>query len=217
HARRRLRLRPRATAEERYRAARPGAPLFPRLRGRPGRGQVRRGTVGHDAWNCPLPDPPPHAGEVVSGNGVGVPLLPPLAGEGRDGGRLRRETVRHRAWNCPLPGPPPRAGEGAPAAASGFRAFPRLPGEAGLGPPPRPSPARGGGGTGGGVGVPLLPPLAGEGRDGAGSDAGSRGLFDLAELAVLAELFLDRRGVADHDDRQVLRVEVPARDPADLV
>src|SRR5690606_22363749 len=61
-----------------------------------------------------------------------------------------------------------------------------------------------------------FPRLRGKAGMGAGSDAGSRGLFDLAELAVLAELFLDRRGVADHDDRQVLRVEVPARDPADL-
>src|SRR5690606_40808476 len=89
------------------------------------------------------------------------------------------------------------------ATESGFRSFPRLRGKAGMGagfdaklsgtaPGTAPSPAlprtRGGGARAAESGVPPLPRLRGEAGVGGRSAAGSRGLFELVGLAVLAEL-----------------------------
>src|SRR5690606_23623957 len=123
----------------------------------------------------------------VKGDGGGVPLPPP-AGEGWDGGTLRRGTGCHRdlRQGAPTPALPRtrgreksrvvRSARPAPSPACGGRlgwgarsgAEPLAIATRGRLPPtPTPSPARGGGrGAASGAAGRLLPPPAGECRDG---------------------------------------------------
>src|SRR5690606_4239516 len=133
---------------------------------------------------CPFPRL--RGGKDAASRAAGRPLPPP-AGEGWDGGTLRRGTGCHRdpRQGAPPRPPPPRAGEGeGPRRVRPAGAAPRLGGRAGRGPrsgaepvaiatcgrlppTPAPSPARGGGrGAASGAASRLLPPPAGECRDG---------------------------------------------------
>src|SRR5690606_28803682 len=108
------------------------------------------------------------------------PRSSPACGAGRDGARSDAAPSGMTPGTAPSPAPPARGGGGHGRRSRGSAPSPAYGGRPGWGPaptrncpaprlelpPPRPSPARGGGGTGGGVGVPLLPPLTGEGRDG---------------------------------------------------
>src|SRR5690606_38320281 len=132
--------------------------------------------------------PPPRAGEGVTGvEAAGQALLlPPHAGEGRGGAVSDARTCGAAVGPCPHPGPPPLAGEGVSRAWRRLGrpcSFPRMRGKAGMGaasdartcgaavglcphPNPPPRTGEGGHGRGGGWAALLLPPHAGEGRDG---------------------------------------------------
>src|SRR5690606_23828886 len=110
-------------------------PALPRGRGR-----------GPRAWRAVCPTP-----TLPRGRGRGTTIrklrpLPPLAGEGWDGGRAAGALAASVAW-LPPPGPPPRAGEGAKGVA-GRVPHSNPPSRAGTGhhdpQAPAPSPACGG-------------------------------------------------------------------------
>src|SRR5690606_26422354 len=138
--------------------------------------------------------PPPQPSTADGGRGAtGVEaagqalLLPPHAGEGRDGGGVRRAGLRGSGRALAAPQPPPAGGGGGVTGVGAAGQALLLPPHAGEGrdgggvgredlrrsgrtlPPPQPSTADGGRGA---TGVEaagqalLLPPHAGEGRDG---------------------------------------------------
>src|SRR5690606_18948218 len=81
------------------------------------RGKVPKADGGAPkAWAvASLPVAPPQPSPAGGGGSSAVPLfLPPLAGEGAEGGWGRAEGVGGGiATGCPHPSPPPQAGEGA--------------------------------------------------------------------------------------------------------
>src|SRR5690554_515323 len=137
---------------------------FPRLRGKVGMGAAPQARLLLPSPVCPHPALPrgrgsgPRAWRAVCptptlprGRGRGTTIrklrpLPPLAGEGWDGGRAAGALAASVAW-LPPPGPPPRAGEGGKGVA-GRVPHSNPPSRAGTGhhdpQAPAPSPACGG-------------------------------------------------------------------------
>src|SRR5690606_40945495 len=112
----------------------PAPPPSPAGGGRLGWGAAPQGRKAPAPPACPHPDPPPCTGEGVmaagmrpeSGDHVGRhahpafashPPLPPLAGEGWDGGTRRRGGRRQGYPLAPTPPPPPTPRVGGPAPA----------------------------------------------------------------------------------------------------
>ena len=89
---------------------------FPRLRGKVWMGARAKRASGHATTVRPHPGPPPQAGEGADLRHAGFVLLPPLAGEGRDGG-AREARVRPCCDRPPPPRPSPAGGGGSRSAA----------------------------------------------------------------------------------------------------
>src|SRR5690554_6219194 len=109
------------------------------MRGKAGMGAVSNARIcGAAVGLCPHPNPPPRTGGGGHGRGGGwaALLLPPHAGEGRDGGGVGREGLRRSGRTLPPPQPSTAdGGRGATGveAAGPPCSFFRMRGKAGMG------------------------------------------------------------------------------------
>src|SRR5690606_14381879 len=204
----------------------PAAGRRPVAQGRPGRAGTAAGAVdgrgrrpglsrrGRSVFPR-LRENGRHGSFPRSGEGEAVPL-PPLAGEGRDGGSLEGRRIRpacSRDGGCPPPPPPPPAGGGGPPPPPpAARPPPPPPRRGGGGPappprrrPPAPPPASGGGSalaTPPGSETPALPRARGReplpacvgAATGQPPRPARRCLRICASTAAIAVMFTTRRG-----------------------